>query len=155
MFLPVLFSVGIILASIAIHGLGNTYLVLILYKKQQQAPRKISFKAAFQVLSFTALLLMLLHFLEILIWAAAFLIIPEIRQLANFEEAIYFSMVTYATLGYGDIVLEPQWRIMSGFEAMSGILLFGWSTAMLFSIVQKIISELFHQVVKKEKNSFS
>jgi hypothetical protein len=61
------------------------------------------------------------------------------RQLANFEEATYFSMVTYATVGYGDIVLEPQWRIMSGFEAMSGILLFGWSTAMLFSIVQKVI----------------
>jgi voltage-gated potassium channel Kch len=87
------------------------------------------------------------------IWAAAYLAIPEIRQLANFEEAIYFSMVTYATVGYGDIVLEPQWRIMSGFEAMSGILLFGWSTAMLFSIVQKIISELLHQVVKKDKNS--
>jgi voltage-gated potassium channel len=153
MFLPVLFSVGIILASIVIHGLGNTYLVLNLYKKQQQAPKKVGFKAAFQVLSFTALLLMLLHFLEILIWAGAYLAIPEIRQLANFEEAIYFSMVTYATVGYGDIVLEPQWRIMSGFEAMSGILLFGWSTAMLFSIVQKIISELLHQVVKKDKNS--
>ncbi|MEY2901223.1 MAG: hypothetical protein RLY89_329 [Bacteroidota bacterium] len=153
MLLPVLISVGIILVSIGIHGLGNTYLVLFLYKKQQNAIKKLGFKSAFQVLSFTALLLMLVHFLEIVIWAAAYLAIPEIRQLANFEEAIYFSMVTYATVGYGDIVLEPQWRIMSGFEAMSGILLFGWSTAMLFSIVQKIISELLHQVVKKDKNS--
>jgi voltage-gated potassium channel len=153
MLLPVLISVGIILVSIGIHGLGNTYLVLFLYKKQQNAIKKLGFKSAFKVLSFTALLLMLVHFLEIVIWAAAYLAIPEIRQLANFEEAIYFSMVTYATVGYGDIVLEPQWRIMSGFEAMSGILLFGWSTAMLFSIVQKIISELLHQVVKKDKNS--
>jgi voltage-gated potassium channel len=150
MFLPVLFSVGIILASIVIHGLGNTYLVLFLYKKQQTTIKKLGYKSAFQVLSFTALLLMLLHFLEILIWAAAYLAIPEIRQLANFEEAIYFSMVTYATVGYGDIVLEPQWRIMSGFEAMSGILLFGWSTAMLFSIVQKVLSELFQKVLNKE-----
>jgi voltage-gated potassium channel len=153
MLLPVLISVGIILVSIGIHGLGNTYLVLFLYKKQQNAIKKLGFKSAFKVLSFTALLLMLVHFLEIVIWAAAYLAIPEIRQLANFEEAIYFSMVTYATVGYGDIVLEPQWRIMSGFEAMSGILLFGWSTAMLFSIVQKIISELLHQVVKKDKKS--
>jgi voltage-gated potassium channel len=150
MLLPVLISVGIILVSIGIHGLGNTYLVLFLYKKQQNAIKKLGFKSAFQVLSFTALLLMLVHFLEIVIWAAAYLAIPEIRQLANFEEAIYFSMVTYATVGYGDIVLEPQWRIMSGFEAMSGILLFGWSTAMLFSIVQKILSELFQKVLNKE-----
>lgn len=153
MFLPVLFSVGIILISIVIHGLGNTYLVLFLYKKQQKAIKKLGYKSAFQVLSFAALLLMLLHFIEIMIWAMAYLAIPEIRQLANFEEATYFSMVTYATLGYGDIVLEPQWRIMGGFEAMSGILLFGWSTAMLFSIVQKILSELFQNVVNKEKFS--
>lgn len=153
MFLPVLISVGIITASILVHGLGTTYLVVSLNKKQELMVGKIDFKSAFQILCFTALFLMLLHFLEILIWAAVYLAIPEIRQLANFEEAIYFSMVTYATLGYGDIVLEPQWRIMGGLEAMSGILLFGWSTAMLFLIVQRIIVELFKKVLNKDNNS--
>jgi len=85
---------------------------------------------------------MVLHFIEIAVWAFVYLIIPDITQVAGVEEAIYFSMVTYATLGYGDIVLGPHWRIMSGFEAMNGILLFGWSTAMFFSTVQKILSNL-------------
>lgn len=153
MFLPVLFSIGIIIASIFVHGMGTTYLVIYLYRKQQRSVKKWGFSTALQVLSVTALLLMLLHFIEIMIWASVYLMIPEIRQLANFEEAMYFSMVTYATLGYGDIVLEPQWRIMSGFEAMSGILLFGWSTAMLFSSVQRILGQLLHRVVNNHKPS--
>lgn len=85
---------------------------------------------------------MILHFIEIVIWAIVFMIIPDVHQLQTFEQSIYFSMVTYATLGYGDITLGPYWRIMSGFEAMDGILLFGWSTAMFFSAVQKVFGQV-------------
>ncbi len=57
---------------------------------------------------------------------------------------VSFSTVTYTTLGYGDITLPPVWRVMSGFEAMNGILLFGWSTAMFYAVVQRIIAGI-HQ----------
>jgi hypothetical protein len=40
-------------------------------------------------------------------------------------------------LGYGGITLDPEWRVLSGLEAMNGILLFGWSTALLFAVVQR------------------
>jgi hypothetical protein len=93
-----------------------------------------------QILIVAAVYLMILHFVEIAIWAGVYLQIPELDKLTTWEESIYFSMVTYATLGYGDITLPPVWRILSGFEAMNGILLFGWSTAMFYAVVQRIIS---------------
>ena len=56
----------------------------------------------------------------------------------DFEAAIYFSFVTFTTLGYGDLTLSDGWRLLSGIEALNGILLDGWSTAVLFAVVQRI-----------------
>ncbi|MBP9881963.1 MAG: two pore domain potassium channel family protein [Chitinophagales bacterium] len=78
--------------------------------------------------------------MEIALWAAVYLQIPHLDKLQSWEESIYFSTITYTTLGYGDITLPPVWRVMSGFEAMNGILLFGWSTAMFYAVVQKIMT---------------
>jgi len=58
--------------------------------------------------------------------------------LKTFEEAAYFSLVTYTTLGYGDIILGPTWRVLSGFEAINGIMLISWSTAMFYSVVKNV-----------------
>lgn len=99
-------------------------------------------KSALYTLAISAVFLMILHFTEIALWAVVHLIIPEINQLSTLEEAIYYSMITYTTVGYGDITLGPAWRIMGGFEAMNGIMLFGWSTALLFSVVQKLLKRL-------------
>ena len=49
----------------------------------------------------------------------------------------YYSFITLTTLGYGDITLSEGWRILSGIEALNGLLLVGWTTALLFAIVQK------------------
>ena len=147
MFLPIAISLGIIALTILIHGLGTTYMVVYLYRRNQKTKIERGIQNAMFILSFTAIYLMILHFLEITLWAIVYLLIPEIKQVSGMEEAIYFSMVTYATLGYGDIVLGPHWRIMSGFEAMNGILLFGWSTAMFFSTVQKILSQLKDKMI--------
>ena len=55
----------------------------------------------------------------------------------DFETALYFSFVTFTTLGYGDITLSEGWRLLSGIEALNGLLLVGWTTALLFAIVQR------------------
>ena len=78
-----------------------------------------------------------MHTIEIELWAAAYLFLLPPDVLATVEEASYFSFVTFTTLGYGDITLDEPLRIMSGIEAMNGILLVGWSTAMLFAVVQR------------------
>ena len=141
MLIPVAFSLGVIFLTILIHGVGTAWGVQLLLSQKHFTQEGAKVKYAMYYLSLTAVYLMILHFIEIAVWAIVFLLIPNIEELATFEEAIYFSMVTYATLGYGDITLGPYWRIMSGFEAMNGILLFGWSTAMFFSAVQKILGQ--------------
>ena len=56
----------------------------------------------------------------------------------TFETALYFSAVTYTSLGYGDIVLDSRWRLLCGFEAIDGLVLFGVTTALLFIIFQRL-----------------
>ena len=71
--------------------------------------------------------------LEVLLWASTYMALGEIREL---EAAFYFSMVTFTTLGYGDIVLDQSWRLLASFQAATGIIMFGWTTAILMAVVQ-------------------
>jgi hypothetical protein len=54
---------------------------------------------------------------------------------------VYFAFVNYATLGYGDIVPVAEWHLLGPMASMNGILLFGWSTAVIFEVLRKTISE--------------
>ena len=78
--------------------------------------------------------LFLATILEIWAWATLYLVLGAIGSL---EQALYFSTVTFTTLGYGDITLD-DWRLLSSFEAANGLLMFGWSTALVFVAVQWI-----------------
>jgi len=71
--------------------------------------------------------------LEVLLWAFAYMALGEIKEL---EAAFYFSMATFTTLGYGDIVLDQSWRLLASFQAATGIIMFGWTTAILMTVVQ-------------------
>ena len=95
-----------------------------------------------QVLISTGVFLVVLHVLQIYAWAATYVAVVPEGELQTFEKAMYFSFVTFTTLGYGDITLSEGWRILSGIQAMNGILLIGWSTAVLFAIVQRIYSSI-------------
>nr|TFG52875.1 MAG: two pore domain potassium channel family protein [Hyphomicrobiales bacterium] len=72
--------------------------------------------------------LFFLHTIEIWLCAAAYVAIGVIN---GFETALYFSTVTFSTLGYGDIQAAPQWRLFASFEGIDGFLLLGWSLAYL------------------------
>ncbi len=74
--------------------------------------------------------LFLIHTVEIWTWAGAYLFLGT---LPDFLDALYFSAVTFSTLGYGDIILAPEWRLFGALEGVSGLLLIGWSTAYLVS----------------------
>ena len=58
----------------------------------------------------------------------------------HFEIAAYFSMVTYRTVGYGDVVLPTGWYILAGMDGRTGILMAGWSTAFLFAVAMRLIA---------------
>lgn len=76
-----------------------------------------------------------LHTVQIWLYAALYLALGE---LGTFEQALYFSTITFASVGYGDIVLSPEWRVLSGIEAANGVVLFGWSTAFLLTVTARL-----------------
>ncbi len=75
--------------------------------------------------------------IEIWVWAVFYLYL-DIAAIADLEEALYFSTTTFTTVGYGDVVLEKDWRLVSSFQSANGFILFGWSTAFIFEIISKL-----------------
>lgn len=75
--------------------------------------------------------LFLAHTMESWSWAIFYRLVDETKSLS---EAVYFSTVTFTTLGFGDVTLSEKWRLTSALQAASGILLFGWSTAFLVNV---------------------
>jgi hypothetical protein len=88
------------------------------------------------LLAAVMLLLLLGNCLQMALWAWLFVLLGEFD---NFAHALYFSGVTFATLGYGDVVLSAGWRLLSALEAANGILMFGVSTAVMTAAVGDIL----------------
>ena len=93
-------------------------------------------KAAVVVSSFV---LMMFGAVVVEVWAWALLFVWG-GVLPTLEEATYFAVVTFSTLGYGDIVLGPDWRLLGSLAAVNGVIVFGWTTALVFIVVQKVYS---------------
>jgi hypothetical protein len=79
--------------------------------------------------------------LEALLWALFYLAHPLITALPDLETAFYFSMVTFTTLGFGDVVLTGQWRTLASIQAANGVIIFGWTTALIFYFIQRVYKE--------------
>jgi hypothetical protein len=79
--------------------------------------------------------------IEAWLWALLYLYHPMISTLQDLETAFYFSMVTFTTLGYGDVVLTGQWRTLASIQAANGVIIFGWTTALIFYFIQRIYTE--------------
>jgi hypothetical protein len=82
----------------------------------------------------TVSVLMAAHVLEVFVWALAYSIVDAAPAGTNL---VYFAFVNYATLGYGDVTPVEDWKLLGPITAMSGALMFGWSTAVIFEILQK------------------
>ncbi len=75
---------------------------------------------------------------EASIWALLYMFNPTITAFPDAQTAFYFSLVTYTSLGYGDIVLTGDWRVLSAIQAANGVIIFGWTTALIFYFIQRI-----------------
>jgi hypothetical protein len=84
----------------------------------------------------TVSVLMAAHVLEVFVWALAYLIFDAAPQGANL---VYFAFVNYTTLGYGDVLPAERWRLLGPITAMTGMLLFGWSTAVIFEVLRRTL----------------
>ena len=81
-----------------------------------------------------AALIILCHMIEIAVWAAVYW---WTQSMPGLQAALYFSAVTYTTTGYGDLVLPPEWRLVGGVEALTGIQMCGLSTGLFFTVLLK------------------
>jgi hypothetical protein len=80
------------------------------------------------------LFVMSVHTLQVWIWATTFYLVGAFTA---FEPALYFSLVSFSTVGFGDITLSHDWRLLSGLTAANGFLSFGWSTAYMVELVRR------------------
>jgi hypothetical protein len=87
----------------------------------------------------TAAVLMVAHTLEVFVWVIAYAIVGAAPA---GSDLLYFAFVNYTTLGYGDITPVQSWRLIGPMTAMNGILMFGWSTAVLFEVLRKTLEHL-------------
>jgi voltage-gated potassium channel len=94
------------------------------------------FHSAALVMQSTAAVIVL-HALQVLLWASAY----HWFCLPSWESAFYFSASSYATVGYGDLVLPLSWRMLGPLESIIGILMCGVSASLLFAIVTRLIGE--------------
>jgi hypothetical protein len=93
------------------------------------------------LLSFLTIWLFLAIVIEAGLWAMLYLLNPLITALPDLETAFYFSMVTFTTLGFGDVVLIGQWRTLASIKAANGVIIFGWTTALIFYFIQHVYKE--------------
>ena len=85
----------------------------------------------------TVSVLMAAHASEVLVWAMAYGIVDAVPAGGSI---VYFAFVNYTTLGYGDIVPVKEWQLLGPMTAMNGVLLFGWSTAVIFEVLRRAMA---------------
>jgi Ion channel len=88
------------------------------------------------ILQLIVLILVVAHLIQIGAWALVFM---WCHEFSNFDAAFCHSAVNFTTLGYGDIVMSPRWRILGPIEAMNGTLMSGLSAAILFSALHRLV----------------
>lgn len=85
----------------------------------------------------TVSVLMAAHACEVIVWALAYLIVDAAPAGTGL---VYFAFVNYTTLGYGDVVPVEGWQLLGPMTAMNGVLLFGWSTAVIFEVLRRALA---------------
>jgi hypothetical protein len=127
---------GASLVNISIHALVMTVVVGV---AKTASMRKIQHPSLFlaAVMIPTVSVLMVTHALEVIVWALTYSIVDAAPADANL---VYFAFVNYTTLGYGDVVPVERWRLLGPMTAMSGVLMFGWSTAVIFEVLRKALA---------------
>ncbi|BCW88999.1 hypothetical protein sos41_21540 [Alphaproteobacteria bacterium SO-S41] len=137
MFENLALSSVLIIFCVAVHFFGLTILAHILRGRAGHLRPRNTLPGQGLVIVVIVLGLFFIHSVEI--WAYA-LVYHAIGAMPDFEAALYFSTVTFTTVGYGDVTLGTDWRMFGAIEAAAGMLLFGWSAAFLIAAMGNLRS---------------
>ncbi len=134
-----LVGAAVSVCNIAIHALVMALVVQISSRiarakhTVQQSLRSTTVMIATASIA-TVPVLMAAHFSEVMVWSLVYAIVGAAPAGAD---PVYFAFVNYTTLGYGDVIPVERWRLLGPITAMNGVLLFGWSTAVIFEVLRR------------------
>jgi hypothetical protein len=129
-----------VVCTVVIHALAASAAVNFVRRERRLGHAGASFWIDVSIVALGIFLLLVAHLIEIALWAILFLVCGEFHE---FGVAYYHSGVNYTTLGYGDIVMSPSWKLLGPLEAADGMLMFGVSTGMIFALIQRLIYSRF------------
>jgi hypothetical protein len=119
--------------NIGIHALVMTAVVRVAHTTRAKRTYRQSLRLIVVMVA-TVSVLMAAHVSEVIVWALAYALTDAAPAGANL---VYFAFVNYTTLGYGDVTPVERWRLLGPMTAMNGVLLFGWSTAVIFEVLRR------------------
>jgi Ion channel len=119
--------------NIGIHALMMMLVVQVARRTHAKERSRPSLRLM-AVMIATVSTLMVAHVLEVMVWSLAYAIVDAAPAGADL---LYFAFVNYTTLGYGDVIPVERWRLLGPMTAMNGVLLFGWSTAVIFEVLRR------------------
>lgn len=117
------------------HLAGITGLIALLRAGRDHAGEHPPVWRQFAAILVVVFCLFALHTIEVWAYGAFYMAVGAFDTL---EEALYFSTSTFTTVGFGDVVLEKDWRLFSAIESANGFLLIGWSTAFLVAVTARL-----------------
>jgi len=129
-----------VVCTIFIHALAAGAAVNFVRREKRLGRAGASFWMDVSIVALAIFVLLVAHLIDIALWAILFLACGEFHE---FGIAYYHSGVNYTTLGYGDIVMSPSWKLLGPLEAANGMLMFGVSTGMIFALIQRLIQSRY------------
>lgn len=125
----------LIALTVAIHAVALDHIMRMVERLGPRFFRRFRHSWKIPILILTVLAVFCALVIDIWIWAGFFLIVGAVP---DFETALYFTTVVFCTLGFGDIILGTDWRLLSSITSANGMLLFGWSTAFIYEVMSKL-----------------
>lgn len=136
MLTEILVAASIVTVCLVLHVAGLLAIAEWLVQRREYFERKAVWTryASLMILLFCGI--MLLHVIEAILWAGFYYTRALFK---DFETALYFSLTSYTTIGYGDVLLPQRWRLLGAIEGVSGVLLCGISTAFIFAVMTAML----------------
>ena len=136
LFINLALAGALVVVTFAIHFAGLVGLSWVMRRGYMLRPGRTG-RVAWQGTTIVGMVLglFILHSIQIWVYALVYL---SVGQFDALEPALYFATSTFTTVGFGDIVLPPEWRMLAAAESMNGFLLIGWSTAFLVSVTARV-----------------
>jgi hypothetical protein len=131
-------ATAMVLATVFLHAIGLVLLArLTRYEALEEMKLKVKPLSVAGVAFTMAIVLGLfaLHALEIWLYAVVYL---ELGAIDTLRHAVYFSTQTYAAIGFGDELLNPEWHLLAAIEGINGVILLGWSTAFFVTTMRRV-----------------